>query len=159
MLRLAWRNLTSDRLRLGISTGGVALAVLLTLVLGAVFAGSEKHAVTYIEHQPASLWVMQAGVENIHMATSILPDDVIERVRQVPGVGEAVGVLYTSIGVDVGSALVPSYLFGVSREQLSVALVVSVRTGRTGSGGSSGPRIGPPLWAGVGDTVGLRGRR
>ncbi len=113
MFRLAWRNLTSDRLRLGISAGGVALAVLLTLVMSGVFAGSEQHAVTYIEHQPASLWVIQAGVENIHMATSILPADVIERVRQVPGVGEAVGVLYTSLGVDVGSALVPSYLFGV----------------------------------------------
>lgn len=113
MLKLAWRNLIHERTRLIISVGGVALAVLLIVVMNGIFAGGEKQATTYIKNQPAPLWVMQAGVENIHMASSILPADAVERVRSVPGVETAVGILYTGGGVEVGDTLVPSYLFGV----------------------------------------------
>jgi putative ABC transport system permease protein len=113
MLKFAWRNLTHQRLRLVISVGGVALAMLLILVMNGFFAGSEEHAVIYIRNQPASIWVMQAGVENIHMASSILPADAVERVRETAGVAEAVGVLYTSGVVQMGDALVPNYIFGI----------------------------------------------
>jgi putative ABC transport system permease protein len=112
MLKLAWRNLTHERTRLAISVGGVALAMLLILVMNGIFAGSEEHAVTYIRHQPAPLWLMQAGVENMHMASSSLPPEIVERVRQVAGVAEAVGVLYANAGVEVGDTLVFSYIFG-----------------------------------------------
>jgi len=113
MLKLAWRNLTHERTRLIISMAGVAFAVLLILVMSGIFAGGEEQATAYIRNQPALLWVMQAGVENIHMASSILPADAVERVRQVPGVDTAVGVLYAGGGVEVGNTLVPSYFFGV----------------------------------------------
>ncbi len=113
MFRLAWRNLTHERTRLIISVGGVALAVLLIMVMNGIFAGGEEQATAYIRNQPAPLWVMQAGVENIHMASSILPADAVDRVKQVPGVETAVGVLYAGGGVEVGETLVPSYLFGV----------------------------------------------
>lgn len=113
MLRLAWRNLAHERTRLIISVGGVALAVLLIQVMNGLFAGGEQQATAYIRNQPARLWVMQAGVENIHMASSILPADVVDRVRAIPGVETAVGVLYAGGGVEVGDTFVPSYLFGV----------------------------------------------
>lgn len=113
MLKLAWRNLTHERTRLAISVGGVALAMLLILVMNGIFAGSAEHAVAYIRQQPAPLWLMQAGVENMHMASSILPPDVVERARQEAGVAEAVGVLYANAGVEVDDTLVFSYVFGV----------------------------------------------
>jgi putative ABC transport system permease protein len=113
MLKLAWRNLIHERTRLAISTGGVALAVLLILVMAGVFAGSEEHAVAYVKNQPASLWLMQAGVANMHMSSSILSPQDIDKVKTVAGVEEAVGLLYANAGVDLGDNLVYSYIFAV----------------------------------------------
>ena len=116
MFTLAWRNLTHERTRLAISVGGVALAVLLILVMSGLFAGAEQHAVVYMERQPADLWLMQAGVENIHMASSILSPEAVQRVAQSPGVEAAVGVLYASAGIEVQDTLIPTYLFGVASD-------------------------------------------
>lgn len=113
MLKLAFHNLVNDRARLMISAGGVGLAVVLILVMAGVFAGSEEHAVAYIRNQPALLWLMQAGVENLHMSTSILDPDTVERTRGVAGVADAVGLLYASGGVDLGDTVVYSYLFAI----------------------------------------------
>ena len=113
MVMFAWRNLIHDRTRLLISAGGVALSIVLVLVLNGIFLGGEQAAVGYIRNQPADIWLMQAGVENIHMASSILPSDAVQRVRRIPGVEAAVGVLYATVAVEVGDTLVPSYLFGI----------------------------------------------
>jgi len=116
MLKLAWRNLIHERTRLAISVGGVALAVLLILVIGGVFAGSEEHAVAYIKNQAIPLWLMQAGVENMHMASSILAPETTESAREIEGVKEAVGLLYANAGVDVAGNVVYSYIFAVPNE-------------------------------------------
>ena len=113
MIKLGWRNLVFERTRLIISVSGVALAVLLILVMSGVFAGSEEHAVAYIKNQPVPLWMMQLGVANMHMSSSTLPVDALEKVRAVPGVQEAVGLLYANAGVDVGDTLIYSYIFAV----------------------------------------------
>lgn len=113
MLRFAWRNLLHDRTRLLISSGGVALAVLLIFFMSGVFAGSEEHAVAYMKNQPAELWLMQDGVQNLHMSTSLLPPQAVERARQVDGVRHAVGLLYASAAVDLGPVQVYSYIFAV----------------------------------------------
>lgn len=113
MIKLAWRNLIFEPTRLAISVGGVALAVLLILVMSGVFAGSEEHAVAYIKNQPVPIWMMQSGVSNMHMSSSILPEDALEKVKSIPGVQEAVGLLYANAGVDVGDNLIYSYIFAV----------------------------------------------
>ncbi|HRQ41587.1 MAG TPA: FtsX-like permease family protein [Chloroflexota bacterium] len=113
MFKLAWRNLMHERTRLAISVGGVALAVLLILVMAGVFAGSEEHAVAYIKNQPAPLWLMQQGVENLHMSSSILPPETVRQARQVEGVAETVGLLYAGGSVDMGETQVASYIFAV----------------------------------------------
>lgn len=113
MFKLAWANLIHERVRLAISIGGVALAILLILILNGFFAGFQQQAVSYIRNQPAPLWLAQAGIENMHMVSSMLPTDALMRVTQVPGVKKAVGVLYATIAVQVGDALVPSYVFGI----------------------------------------------
>ncbi len=113
MIKLAWRNLIHERTRLAISVGGVALAVVLILVMAGVFAGSEEHAVAYIKNQPAPLWLMQSGVENMHMASSILPPDSLERLKALDGVAEAVGLLYANAGVNLDGNLIYSYIFAV----------------------------------------------
>lgn len=113
MIRLAWKNLTEEPIRLAISAGGVALSVVLILVMRGIFTGSEEHAVAYIRNQPASIWVMQDGVENMHMATSMLSSQVLASAEQLSGENRAVGVLYANVGVDLGDKTVFSYVFGV----------------------------------------------
>lgn len=113
MLNLTWRNLIQQRLRLAISIGGVALAVMLIQVMSGLFAGSEEHAVLYINSQPAPIWVMQRGVANMHMSSSILSSETVNRIQEIPGVSTAVGVLYASVGVEVGDAIIYSYVFGI----------------------------------------------
>lgn len=113
MLKFAWRNLLHERTRLLISTGGVALAVMLIFFMSGVFAGSEEHAVAYMRNQPAQLWLMQEGVENLHMSSSLLPPGVVTRARRVEGVNNAVGLLYANGTVDLGAEQVYSYIFAV----------------------------------------------
>jgi putative ABC transport system permease protein len=117
MLKLAWRNLLFDKVRLIVSAGGVALAVVLILVMGGVFAGSEEHAITYIKKQPATLWMMQDGVSNMHMSSSLLPPDTLDKVRSVNGVMNAVGLLYTNSGLDINGDIIYSYIFAVDKDQ------------------------------------------
>ncbi|MDF1499762.1 MAG: ABC transporter permease [Anaerolineales bacterium] len=115
MFKLAWRNLLHERARLIISVGGVALAVMLILLMAGIFAGSEEHAVAYIKRQPADLWLMQDGVENLHMSSSLLPPQVVEDVRGIAGVYQAVGLLYSTGAVDLGETEVYSYIFAVEK--------------------------------------------
>jgi putative ABC transport system permease protein len=117
MIKLAWRNLIHEPTRFSISVGGVSLAVLLILVMAGVFAGSEEHAVAYIKNQPADLWMMQDGVENLHMSSSLVAPDVVQRATQVEGVGQAVGLLYASGAIDLGETLVYSYVFAVGDQE------------------------------------------
>lgn len=113
MLKLAWRNLMQQKLRFAISVSGVALAVLLILVMSGVFAGSEEHAVLYIRNQSVELWAMQAGVANLHMSSSMVSADVVEQIQQFPGVNQAVGVLYTTAGIEIDDTVLYSYVFGI----------------------------------------------
>lgn len=113
MFKLAWRNLVHERTRLAISVGGVALAIVLILVVAGIFAGSEEHAVAYIKNQPAPLWAMQAGVENMHMSSSLIDEETVQSIRQFDGISEGVALLYATAGVDLGEAVVYSYIFAV----------------------------------------------
>ena len=95
MLRLAVRNLTQDKARLLVSVGGVGLALTLVLFFAAVFAGAQGRMTVYIDNAGADVWVSQAGVRTMHMSESTLPSSVEDEVKAVPGVEEAVPVLYT----------------------------------------------------------------
>jgi putative ABC transport system permease protein len=116
MIRLAWRNLVHDRTRLAISVGGIALAVVLILVVAGIFAGSEEHAVAYVKNQPAQLWAMQTGVENLHMSSSLIDAATVEAIQSQALVAEAVPLLYASAGVDLGDTVIYSYIFAVNDE-------------------------------------------
>lgn len=115
MFKLAINNLLADRARLGISIGGIALAIVLILMINGIFAGSEEHAVAYIKNQPADYWIMQKGVANMHMSSSILPPDLVDQVNDIEGVLKAVGLLYASGTVDLGETQLYSYIFAVDR--------------------------------------------
>jgi hypothetical protein len=71
---LARRNLFENRRRVLLSTGGVAVALLLVLVLGGILAGAMRQLTGYIDRSGADLIVSQLGVRTMHMSASVLRD-------------------------------------------------------------------------------------
>lgn len=116
MIRLAFRNLFQNKLRLVISVGGVALALLLILSLDAIFTGVERQITAYINHSGADIFVSQSNVRNMHMAASSLPVSIIERVMDVPGVSDVTPILYLTNMVVVGEERNLAYIIGLPED-------------------------------------------
>jgi len=116
MIRLAFRNLFQNKIRLVISVGGVALAFLLILSLDAIFAGVERQITAYITNSGADIFVAQSGVRNMHMAASSLPAPVIEDVKGVRGVEEVTPILYLTNMVVIGDERNLAYIIGLPED-------------------------------------------
>jgi putative ABC transport system permease protein len=89
---LAWRNLTHDRSRFLITLIGIAFAVILTAVQLGLFKGFSESTTTLIRHTRADLWIMSKGTRYFEI-TRPLQDDELYRVRSVPGVATAEGLI------------------------------------------------------------------
>jgi len=110
---LARRNLGGSRARLLASVGGVALALSLTLALDAVYAGVANQLTAYIDEAGADVWVSQAGVRNLHMVASWLPDEVTDEVRSVDGVADVTPILYATDTIAAGDERAVAYVIGL----------------------------------------------
>jgi putative ABC transport system permease protein len=116
MIRLAFRNLFQNKIRLVISVGGVALALLLILSLDAIFTGVEQQITAYINHSGADIFVSQSNVRNMHMASSSLPATIADEVESVPGVQSVTPILYLSNMVVVGDERNLAYVIGLPED-------------------------------------------
>lgn len=99
MVPLARRYLFSDRLRFAISTGGVAFAVLLIVLILALYQGIYDRAGRLATAAPSDLWVTQAGAPDPSHGASILPVSTLDRVQDVPSVAVAQPLLARSMQV------------------------------------------------------------
>lgn len=72
--------------------------------------------VTYLEKMEADVWVMQKGVSNMHMASSMVWDWKADRIAQIPGVKDVSAILYLNGPVKIGGKDWFSYIIGVSPE-------------------------------------------
>lgn len=113
MVRLAYRNLFQNKIRLVISVGGVALALLLILVLDAIFTGSEQQLTAYMEYAGAEVFVSQEGVRNLHMASSWLPASVVDEVITISGVESVTPILYLGSMMVSSEDRHPVYVIGL----------------------------------------------
>ncbi|HSB65326.1 MAG TPA: hypothetical protein VLD65_02035, partial [Anaerolineales bacterium] len=113
MIRLAFRNLFQNKIRLIISVGGVSLALLLILSLDAIFTGVEKQITAYINHSGADIFVSQLNVRNMHMASSSLPSTSIKAVESISGVSSVTTILYLPNMVVVGDERNLAYIIGL----------------------------------------------
>jgi putative ABC transport system permease protein len=84
MLLVARKNLFSERTRLAISVGGVALSVFLIGILLALFRGWSQQVGGFVEKVPADLWVANEGTTDFIEAASILPDSLGTQLSFVP---------------------------------------------------------------------------
>jgi putative ABC transport system permease protein len=112
-LLLARRGLGRSRLRLVASVGGVALALSLTLALDAIYAGVANQLTAYIDRSGADVWVAQAGVRNLHMVASWLPESVVGEVRAVDGVASVTPVLYSTDTIAASDERGVAYVIGL----------------------------------------------
>jgi putative ABC transport system permease protein len=113
MLRLAYANLFHNKVRLVISVGGVALALVLILALDAIFTGTERQLTAYIDNAGAQVFVSQDGVRNLHMASSWLPVSTVAEVRALPDVELATPILYVTNMIVVGEDRHLAYVIGL----------------------------------------------
>jgi len=113
MISLAFHNLFQNKIRMLISVGGVALALLLILSLDAIFSGVEKRVTAYIDNSGADIWVSQDDVFNLHMASSSLPDSVARRVKTVQGVASVSPIMYLTNNVVAGDERNLAYIIGL----------------------------------------------
>lgn len=113
MWRLAISNLVQNKTRLLVSVAGVGLALALVLFFGAVFAGAEGRLTVYIDRAGADVWVSQQGVQTMHMSQSTLPASAVDEIRAVPGVEEAVPILYMEGMIQASGKEYIAYVFGV----------------------------------------------
>ena len=112
-LLLARRNLAGNRVRFLVSVGGVALALSLTLALDAIYAGVANQMTTYVDRSGADVWVAQAGVRNLHMVASSLPDSATDEVRAASGVGAVTPILEATDTIAAGDERAVAYVIGL----------------------------------------------
>jgi len=116
MIRLAIRNLFQNRTRLIISVGGVALALMLILSLDGIVRWIQTRVAAYIDASEADIWVAQAGVRNMHMASSSLSSERALEVGRVEGVDSVTPILYLTNVVVAGEERTISYIIGLPDE-------------------------------------------
>lgn len=90
------RFLWADRRRGLLTVAGVTAAMLLVLVLDAVFAGAVQKVTAYIRTSPADVVISQTGVTTMHMSTSTLDPALVARAAAVPGVAWVAPVGFVS---------------------------------------------------------------
>ncbi len=111
-MSLARRNLFQDKTRLGLSIGGVALAVMLILVLKGFLAGMNRQITSYLDRSPGSIVVAQEDVVNLLGATSLLPEGIDQKAETIRGVDEVIPILSQFIILDLHGKKQPAYMVG-----------------------------------------------
>ena len=112
---LGRRNLFSERRRAFLGIAGVAVAFLLIIALDGIVNGATRQLTSYIDTSPATVFVAQRGVTNMHMASSPVPLSDLEAVRSVPGVDSAAPILYAPDTLSSGQQRQLSYVVGYDR--------------------------------------------
>jgi len=75
MLLIARKNLFSERMRLCISVGGVALAVFLISLLLSLYRGWEEKVGGFVENSNVDMWIASEGAQDFLAAASLLPTE------------------------------------------------------------------------------------
>ena len=87
MLLVARKNLFSERTRLVISVGGIALSVFLITFLLSLFRGWNEKVGGFVEEVNADVWIAREGTTDFLLAASVLPlegvDDRLSRIQSI----------------------------------------------------------------------------
>lgn len=116
MFYWSMKTLFSEPIRLIVSSLAVAVSFILVVFFSAVFEGESNQMVTYLQKMEADVWVMQKGVSNMHMASSMVWDWKATKIARLPEVKEVSAILYLNGPVKIGGKDWFSYIMGISPE-------------------------------------------
>jgi putative ABC transport system permease protein len=149
------KSLLSQPKSLVVSAIGIALALILGLFLDAVFRGEAGQILTFVERSPGEVWVLEGGVENLHMARSTLSAPEVFAVGEVPGIKSAMSIFYRDGLLGQRGSEIFTYVAGIPADNASRQLWEQT-TGWTaptpGNVVVPAPLSGKPGYA-LGDTV------
>jgi putative ABC transport system permease protein len=106
------RNLFVERRRAVLGIAGVAVTFLMVLVLDGIVNGATRELTRYVDTSPASVFVAQRGVTNMHMASSSVPLTDVGQIRALPGVAWADPILYAPDALATGDGEQLTYVIG-----------------------------------------------
>lgn len=112
MVPVARRNLLVEKTRFVISVAGVAFAVLLILVVVALYRGWSAVG-GIIEELPGDLWVVQKGTTDPFHSVSIVDEELADSLGQLDGVQSVTKVRARTMGVTVRGNNVPLYVMSL----------------------------------------------
>jgi len=91
MLLVARKNLFSEKIRLAISVGGVALSVFLISLLLSLFRGWSEKVGGFVEDTNVDIWVAKAGTADfLSSASFLITEEGANQFRSIPGLQESV---------------------------------------------------------------------
>jgi len=104
MVDLALKMLLHERLRVAITVGGIAFAVMLVLLQAGLFGGLLANATCTIDQSAADLWITSRNTPNVDFANPF-PESRLQRVRSTPGIARADNLIvaYMSITLPSGA--------------------------------------------------------
>jgi len=113
MLYWSLKTLISEPMRFIISTLAVAMSFILVIFFSAVFEGESEKMIVYLEKMKADVWVMQKGVSNMHMTSSMLWDWKADKISQIDIVNNVSAILYLNGPVKIGGKDWFAYIIGI----------------------------------------------
>lgn len=133
MLLVARKNLFSERTRLAISVGGVALSVFLISVLLSLYRGWNDRVGGFVEEVEADIWIAREGTSDFLSAASILPLKGSERLDDLPTVEDWAPLIVRPMSVTKGSKEIDVHLVGYLTEK-GIGGPIAIVDGKTTPG-------------------------
>jgi putative ABC transport system permease protein len=118
MVPVARRNLFAEKARLAISIGGVAFAVLLIVIVVALYRGFENAGQTF-KRLPGDLWVVQQGTTDPFHSLSLLDSSQVASIRGTPGVAAVIPVLNRQMEFRAGDKLANARFMALDAAEFS----------------------------------------
>lgn len=94
MFKWTFKSLFSQKATLFASSFGVASAFILVIFFSSVWQGEAEQVIAYPNKMEPDIWVMQKGVENLHMSMSFVWDWKAKLIEDMPEVKRVTPILY-----------------------------------------------------------------
>jgi putative ABC transport system permease protein len=107
------KALLRARARVAGSMLAVGAAFALVITFRAVWEGETRQLAVYLERAGADVWVMQAHVSNMHMASSFISEGKRTEIARLDGVHSVSGILYLNTMVEAGGRQWFCYVVGI----------------------------------------------
>jgi len=111
-LFIAWRNLTGERRRWGISAAALGIAACLVFFLEGVSAWITDSSTAYVDHSGARLFVAERGIDDLLFAQSSISRTLLPRIQAIPGVASVASVVTVNGLLPISGNHLPIYVVG-----------------------------------------------